>query len=182
MMRLGRAASPVTGYPADEEPGPFGQDYRIDFAEQDRLIGFALCLAQLQTNEHFFAVFKADSIRPGELSVLAAIGNNPGIRQGALARALKIKWPSMAKIVRAFVDKGMVVRQVPEDDRRAVELRLSAKGQEFVARQLPKLAAVDQLLTGRLSSQEQDQLLRLLHKLLGPPSAAHAQGSAAPLG
>lgn len=155
-----RPASPATS----AEPA-------IDFGPLTEHAGFMLRLAQLQVFEDFFADLGPRGIRPGRIGILVAIGENPGIRQGSLARALRIKRSNMAKIVRLLVGEGLVERLVPPSDRRAVELSLTRKGRAYVARALPDIRASDERSTASLSQSERATLMRLLRKMTSAPAA-----------
>ncbi len=164
----------------DRRMGTFPQDERapggngaaeaesvVDFGPLTELAGFMLRLAQLQVFEAFFSEFGHRNIRPGQIGILVAIGENDGIRQGALARALRIKRSNMAKIVRLLVSDGLVRRRVPASDRRAVELSLTPAGRAFVERTLPDLRVNDRAATGRLTDGDYATLMRLLRKVIG---------------
>jgi DNA-binding MarR family transcriptional regulator len=139
----------------------------VDFGPLKDNVGFMLRLAQLQVFEGFFAEFGFRGIRPGQIGILVAIAENPGIRQGTLARALRIKRSSMAKIVHILVRGGLIQRLVPSSDRRGVELRLTRSGRDFVDRALPDVHGNDRRATSPLTERERATLLRLLHKMTG---------------
>ncbi len=154
--------------PGLERSGPAdAAEPAVAFGPLTELAGFMLRLAQLQVFEAFFAEFDARGIRPGQISILIAIGENPGVRQGALANALSIKRSNMAKIVRLLVSNGLIRRRVPASDRRAVELHLTQAGRALVERALPDIRANDRLATAVLSSGERKALMRILRKLAG---------------
>jgi DNA-binding MarR family transcriptional regulator len=139
------------------------------------LFGFMLRLAQLQVFGVFFSEFGERGIRPGQISILIAIGANPGVRQGALANALSIKRSNMAKIVRLLEKERLIARRVPASDRRSVELRLTSAGQAFVEAALPDIRVNDRVATAMLSGSERKALMGILHKLTGIGDAgAHA--------
>lgn len=91
-------------------------------------LGFLLRIAQLQAFQDFYAGLETLGLRPGEMTVLLLIAENPGIRQGLLARALMIKRAHMTKMVQGFEEAGLVRRTVPDSDRRSVELWLTEAG------------------------------------------------------
>jgi DNA-binding MarR family transcriptional regulator len=129
-------------------------------------LGFLLRLAQLSAFRDFFEVFEGTAVRPGEITVLMLIGENPGIRQGVLARALMIKRAHMTKMVRAMEEAGLVTRTVPEDDRRSMELRLSEKGRARVAALEGRFLDHEARVVPGLSEAEAAELKRLLRKFL----------------
>ncbi len=143
----------------------------VEFGPLTGLAGFMLRLAQLHLFESFFRDFGARGITPGQIGILVAIGRNPGVRQGVLADALRIKWSNMAKIIRLFEDQGLIERRVPASDRRAVELHLTEKGRVAVDETIPQLTVSDQAATTALTARERDTLLRLLAKLAQPARA-----------
>ena len=139
----------------------------VDFGPLTELAGFMLRLAQLQVFEAFYAEFGERGIRPGQISILIAIKENPGVRQGALAKALSIKRSNMAKIVRLLASDGLIRRRVPASDRRSVELSLTPAGRALVERALPDIQVNDRVATAVLNGSERKTLMRLLCKLTG---------------
>ncbi|SNS02066.1 MarR family winged helix-turn-helix transcriptional regulator [Antarctobacter heliothermus] len=132
-------------------------------------LGFLLRLAQLQSFADFFRTFEGEEVRPGEISVLMVLYENPGIRQGLLARALSIKRAHMTKMVRQMEADGLITRRVPEDDKRAMELRLTALGQARVKALMPIFADHESRDSRCLDRAEAAELKRLLRKLLDLP-------------
>lgn len=130
-------------------------------------LGFLVRLAQLKGYERFFAELSEHGMRPGEFSVLAVIGLNPGIRQGVLASKLMIKRAHITKLVRGFEDQGLVSRRIPDEDRRVVELTLTVRGEGFVEKRLPLFTAFEANVPEGLTAAERDQLIVLLQKFLG---------------
>lgn len=151
----------------DAGPLPVPGDEDIDFGPLGGSLGFLLRLAQLQSFASFFREMDGHDIRPGEISVLMLLAQNPGVRQGVLARALHIKRAHMTKMVRAMEGTDLLTRTVPEDDRRSVELWLTEKGKaRLKAMQAPFLAH-ERLASTPLSDAEEAQLKALLRKFIG---------------
>lgn len=138
-------------------------------------LGFLLRLAQLRSFAEFFDAWGDAGIKPGEMTVLMMIAQNPGVRQGVLARALMIKRAHMTKMIRALEIAGMVARTVPEDDKRSVELWLSdackAQMQEMEARVL----AHETRDVARLTRAEARTLSRLLRKYVALDAVGKAE-------
>lgn len=163
----------------DSTPGlpPQGAVYRasepaVEFGVLAGLAGFMLRLAQVQVFEAFFRDLAGERTTPGQIGILAAVECNPGIRQGVLANALRIKRSHMAKTIRLLERDGLIERLVPASDRRSVELRLAPKGSALMRRVLPKAVASDGAALARLTERERTSLLRLLAKLTQPVSGA----------
>lgn len=131
--------------------------------------GFVLRIAQLTVFEHFFAVFGQSELKISEFTVLFAIAENPGIRQGVLADVLKIKWPNMTKLVRALEDRGLIERQIPHNDRRSVHLRATEEGHRQIAAEKDRMYRSDRLALSMLDDEEHALLLKLSRKIAGWP-------------
>lgn len=137
----------------------------VDLGEMTDSLGFMLRLAQLRLFERFFQGFAEAGVRPGEFTVLWVIALNPGVRQGALARVLRIKPAHMTKLVQRLVSDGLVRRHVPPQDRRSVELTLTAAGQGYLDRNRATFLRVHDAEREGLTEAEGRELLRLLNKL-----------------
>ena len=129
--------------------------------------GLLLRMAQLKAYHLYFDSMSDTEMNPGEFSALWMIAKNPGVRQGAVAEKLQIKRAHMTKMIRGFEDRGLISREVPEDNRRSVELTLTGKGATLVT------DFEDQFLNhfdgddNPLTAKETEQLCRLLTKFIG---------------
>ncbi len=140
------------------------RDAALDFGVFSNSPGFLLRLAQLRSFAEFFDAWADTGIKPGEITVLMMIAQNPGVRQGVLARALMIKRAHMTKMIRALEDAGMVTRTVPEDDKRSAELWLNDAGKAKVAELETRVLAHEARDMAPLTRAEAKTLNRLLRK------------------
>lgn len=69
-----------------------------------------------------------------QLEALSCIAENPGMRPGELARALRLAPSSVATLLNGLGAAGLVARSALPGDRRAVSLSLSEAGSRAVAR------------------------------------------------
>lgn len=136
----------------------------LDLGPLDSTLGFLLRMTQVEVFGMFYETLGRLGLKPGEFSVLWVVHLNPGVRQGAVADTLRIKPAHMTKLVRAFEDGGMLTRHVPKTDRRGIELRLTPKGEGFVADYADEFFTYAQSETNRLSRKEAAQLIALLQK------------------
>jgi DNA-binding MarR family transcriptional regulator len=141
----------------------------VRFGPLSESLGFLLRLLQLVSFQDFYTRFASSGIRPGETSVLILIDENPGIRQGVLAQRLMIKRAHMTKMVQAFEADGLVKKSVPKDDKRGIELHLTAKGQRHVNKIKPIFTEFEAVTRHGLNAREETELKRLLRKSLGIP-------------
>ena len=151
-------------------PNPIETD-PVDLGELTQSLGFMLRIAQVTAYKRFYDRFPRE-FRPGEFSALSVIGRNPGIRQGELASALKIKRAHMTKLVQRFERDGLVARQVHAEDRRAVTLSLTGKGKAEVADHHDVFFGTNGAADSGLTQKEYDTLLTLLGKYSGFEAAS----------
>lgn len=144
-----------------------GDTEEVRLGEMSGSLGFLLRLAQLEAFRHYFEHLGPLDLRPGEMSVLMLIRENPGVRQGVLARRLVIKRAHMTKMIRAMEEAGLVARTVPQNDRRSVQLWLTEAGQRHVEAIRVPILDYEANSRGRLSRSEDRQLKRLLRKFSG---------------
>jgi len=142
----------------------------ISLGALEKSAGFVLRIAQLTVFEQFFKVFGESEIKISEFTVLYAVAENPGVRQGVLADVLKIKWPNMTKLVRTLEQRGLIERHVPPSDRRSVRLQVTDKGREQIDRAQEKMVRSDRLALAMLNDEEHAELIRLTRKIAGWPA------------
>ncbi|KEQ07809.1 MarR family winged helix-turn-helix transcriptional regulator [Pseudorhizobium pelagicum] len=140
---------------------------KVQVGELAGSLGFLLRLAQLHAFEDFFSDHGPRGLKPGEFSVLWVIACNPGIRQSALGQRLMIKRAHMTKLVRALEDANLVSREIPDADRRAVELTLTPNGRQAVDKASDAFFGYEETTGAPLSLKERAQLIALLQKYVG---------------
>ena len=86
------------------------------------------------TRAHYQQMEKHVGIGGAQVWALGIIGAQPGIGVGALARSMHIHQSTASNLVRALVDRGLVVTAREGADRRAVQLRLLPAGEDLLAR------------------------------------------------
>lgn len=149
------------GHLSAEEP----DEEEVRLGEVSKSIGFYLRLAQIEVYDAYYHELGDKGLKPGEFSVLMVIGLNPGLRQGSIARRLKILPAHMTKLVQRLARDGYVDRLVPPNDRRSVRLDLTEKGRAFVDENRAALLARHAAERAPLTDTEYETLLQLLQKL-----------------
>lgn len=139
---------------------------RISFGSLTDSLGFLLRMSQLKSFAEFYHDLGALGLKPGQISILIVIAENPGVRQGMVAEALSIKRAHMTKLVRALEDEGLITRTVPQGDKRSVELRLSELGERKMAEWQGPVQAHEKRVRFPLRPSEQERLKALLRRYL----------------
>jgi DNA-binding MarR family transcriptional regulator len=101
--------------------------------------GFLVRIVQIQIFEAFYRFFDELGLTPAQHTILIVVRDNPSITQSELAGILRIQLPNLVKLLGQFERDGVIRRTRSKRDRRAVELRLTARGTEL-AKQTTRLA------------------------------------------
>ena len=83
-----------------------------------------------------------------------------------LARLMWLSKHSMTKIIDKLEDDGLVSRHRIDDDRRAVLIKITSYGLDFILETLKTHDALWQNVIDSLDESEQEDLLRLLRKMV----------------
>jgi DNA-binding MarR family transcriptional regulator len=130
---------------------------------------------------HFRAVERTAGVSGAQVWAMSVVYGDPGIGVGGLARAMDIHQSTASNLLRALTEAGMVVSSREAEDRRAVQLYLTAKGQKVLAKVPGPFAgllpdALNRLDDPTLARLDRD-LTRLIRQL-----GADARGASVPLG
>src|SRR5262245_1195202 len=102
----------------------------------------------------------------GVLAYLSRITGEPGIDQISLAARLGVDRNNASLLVEELVKRGLVERNVNDDDRRARLLRLTANGEKLFAQLRPRNRAANERILAPLAPHERELLLDLLVKVI----------------
>jgi DNA-binding MarR family transcriptional regulator len=96
--------------------------------------------------------------------VLTALAENPR-RMSDLAECAETSQASLTGIVDRLEEQGLVQRHRSEDDRRVVEVAVTAEGREMLSRANAAFLGRLQELVAPLTAAERIELVRLMRKL-----------------
>jgi DNA-binding MarR family transcriptional regulator len=140
---------------------------QIDLGVMASGLGFLMKVGHLVAAERNTRHFREAGLAPSCFTILKCLQCNPGLRQGHLAAALRIKPAMMTKLVRGFEAEGWIRRQIPDGDRRTVNLFLTDAGEARLADADTHFDRAMQAEECDLSAVEVAELRRLLWKLIG---------------
>ena len=83
-----------------------------------------------------------------------------------LARLMWMPKYSMTKIIDSLEENGLVVRQRVDEDRRAILIKVTSQGLEFMEKNLTNHDVLWQSVIDSLEKSEQEELLRLMQKMV----------------
>ncbi|MEN9627075.1 MAG: hypothetical protein RJA10_301 [Pseudomonadota bacterium] len=101
-----------------------------------------------------------------QFAALDAIEGQPGIDQARLAAAIGFDRATIGGVVDRLEQKGLLMRVVSAQDRRARELTLTREGQRLLAGVRPLVEGLQAEILGPLSTAERRAFLALARKAL----------------
>ena len=136
-----------------------------DLANLDQQVGYMLRQAQLTVFADFIANQRGSALRPGQFSILAIIGRNPGLSQTQVCEALGIKRANLVAAIDALESQGVVRREASMTDRRSNRLHLTQAGERALQTALGAQAEHEARITRLLGNAGKRTLLKQLAKL-----------------
>ena len=163
----------------DEQAGPEIQEggtqddgqRSVSLGFMQGLVGYNLRLAQLRVFDHFGATMRKSgnptlaAITPGLFRILLLVGENAGLNQSALARAVSIDRSTLVPILNKLQALGLVERRPSAMDKRMHALHLTAQGEDTVLAMQQAVLDHENEIAAGLSKSERATLLSLLAKL-----------------
>ena len=141
-----------------------GRGTRIaDTADLARLVRLAAFMAR------DVAEISADAgLKPGQFQVLAELRGRDPLPMSAsdLARAILLTSGGMTPVLDQLEERGLILRQIDSEDRRARRITITEKGRSAVNRALDQQVARYRLINSALSLEEREILSAILRKLL----------------
>jgi len=121
--------------------------------------------AQLAVFADFISSQRGAVARPGQFSILALIGSNPGLSQTQVCSALGIKRANLVPVIDHLESLGLVRRDASATDRRSNRLHLTPAGQRALQNALNDQAEHEARITRLLGIAGRRALLKQLAKL-----------------
>ena len=150
----------------DPQPTRDQPDVPVGF-EVHELLSHLLRRAHFAAESAFPAAYPGLEVTSRQLALLFAINRKPGSSQTDLAEAVGFDANTFSDLAKRSERKGLLERIRSRDDRRAFGLYLTDEGRAMVARAATLTPAYQARLAERLSPDESQQLVTLLHRMLG---------------
>lgn len=104
---------------------------------------------------------------PLDFHLLGMVREAPGVRAGAVVAALGIAPTTASSVIGRLISRGLLHRVQCEDDRRAYDLHLTDEGQQIADMIHNQDLRNMGLFLSALTDREQDQMIKLLGKVVG---------------
>lgn len=134
-------------------------------ADLDCQVGYMLRQAQLAVFADFMVKQRGAVLRPGQFSIMAVVGRNPGLSQTKVCTALGIKRANLVAAIDALEGLGLIRRDESVTDRRSNRLQLTPAGQRALQTALEIQAEHEARITRLLGTDGKRALLKQLAKL-----------------
>jgi DNA-binding MarR family transcriptional regulator len=134
-------------------------------ANLDSQVGYLLRRAQMAVFADFVSSQRGSALRPGQFSILAVIGSNPGLSQTQVCSALGIKRANLVAAIDMLETAGLVRRDASTTDRRSNRLHLTPAGQRTLQATQEAQAEHEVRITRLLGAAGKRALLTQLAKL-----------------
>ena len=106
-----------------------------------------------------------ERLSPQEVRVLRTVGGTECCVMSGIARAVRLSLSSVTGLIDRLTEKKLVRRDRSNDDRRVVQVELTAEGRELHQAAVDARAGFARELLSNLEPGEQDELLALLGKI-----------------
>ncbi|MFN7398820.1 MAG: MarR family winged helix-turn-helix transcriptional regulator [Sandaracinobacter sp.] len=128
---------------------------------------YRLSITSNAVSDRVAGVYQARfGLKVPEWRVLAVVAEQDTATQAALVAATQMDKMTVSRAATALVARGLLARAAAED-RRTLELRLTAAGEALHAEIAPMALSIEQALLTDFTPAERDQLMQLLARLEG---------------
>jgi len=109
----------------------------------------------------------ASCVKPSEMILLYQISeiNLDGIKVSELSEKMNVKSPTITQSINNLEANGFVERSIDLTDRRAVKIRLTEKGKEFVSENQKRFISSIKGLVSFLGEENSKELTRLISQM-----------------
>ncbi|PWF45014.1 MarR family transcriptional regulator [Massilia glaciei] len=127
-----------------------------------------------------FERFSGESVREcglthAQFDIIATLGNTPGMTYKELGQKTLITKGTLTGVIERLEQKGLVVREQSDGDKRSFFVRLTLSGEDLFKQVFPKVVAHGKKLFASCTDTDFDALdttlRKLKHLITGPASA-----------
>lgn len=141
-------------------------EYRLHAFELDSAFGFLFRRLNSLATALFAEMTGQTEITPMQMGVLLTVRQAGLISLRELARKMRVDRSTLQEVVKRMVDKGLLSRRSPANDKRSHELWLAADGIELVRTCFPAVEKLQGRLLEGVPKEEAETTLRCLKFIL----------------
>ena len=129
-------------------------------------LGYQLGLLNRLYDRCLQDALKEFGVAPGQFAPLVMLFEEDGLTQAELCRRINVEQPTMANTLERMERDGLVKRKADTDDRRRAHVFLTARAKDIQAQVMEAARAVSNRTVTRLSASEQDDMFRLVARMV----------------
>lgn len=112
-----------------------------------------------------FQKLMSHGVHPGQIPVLKYLSDNSGCIQGEIAKALRIKPPTVTVTLKRLEKNGLIRKQSDEKDQRVTRIFLTEQGTKVYETMIQSYRYSVEKIMQDFSDEEQDQLTGFLDRI-----------------
>ena len=128
-------------------------------------LGYWLTRSSRIANQYFEDYLNEYDCVPNEYAILNCIYNNRGHRPCEIAEYLNLDRGYITRKVAKLEQRGFIKRAVLDEDRRYIELSLTATGKKILPKLIQGSIQTNKKIAEVITQKEMDSLRKILHKL-----------------
>jgi DNA-binding MarR family transcriptional regulator len=137
----------------------------LDQSQLTHLVGYAASRAAQRMRKVCLHHLDPLGLKVVEFSILVLVDSNADVNQRQLGEALELSPPNLAIMLDRMAERGWIERVRSAQDRRAMQIHLTASGRSLAQRAQQIAATMEQAALQALSGAERAMLIELLLKV-----------------
>lgn len=129
-------------------------------------LGYQIALLNRLYDRCLQDALKAFGVAPGQFAPLVMLFEEDGLTQAELCRRINVEQPTMANTLERMERDGLIRRKADSNDRRRAHVFLTPRAKDIQAQVMEAARAVSNRAVSRLSAGEQDEMFRLLARMV----------------
>jgi DNA-binding MarR family transcriptional regulator len=125
---------------------------------------YAVKRVELVVRWHLDELLKPSGITATQYTALTVLEQHDGLPAAQLARRSFVTAQSMADVVRALEQRGLITRERNPENRRELSIHLTDSGREFLSEYAEDVRALERRMVRDLEARQVDQLRTALTK------------------
>ncbi|MGE3474709.1 MAG: MarR family winged helix-turn-helix transcriptional regulator [Rhodospirillaceae bacterium] len=129
-------------------------------------LGYQLGLLNRLYDRCLQDALKEFGVAPGQFAPLVMLFEEDGLTQAELCRRINVEQPTMANTLDRMERDGLIKRKADTDDRRRSHVFLTSRAKDIQAQVMEAARAVSNRTVTRMSAGEQDDMFRLVARMV----------------
>jgi DNA-binding MarR family transcriptional regulator len=129
-------------------------------------LGYQIGLLSRLFDRRLQEVLKTCGVAPGQFAPLVMLFEQDGLTQAELCRRINVEQPTMANTLERMERDGLIKRKADTEDKRRALVHLTPRAREMRELVMENARAVAGRAVARLSAADQDDMFRLLARMV----------------